>query len=184
MTVGSELGRREDLFELVEHRRGSSRRGGRWRPAPARRRRAAAARRCAASARRRTPYTTGLRPSRDLRRRSRRSATAGTWCSRDDLLGQLERGQRLEQREQRAAEQARLLAGDHGDGRADRRAAAPRRRARAGAPRRSCCAAMHRGDLAALPGVTPAWRAIASAHAARSAGSPAKNGATARKSKA
>ena len=58
------------------------------------------------------------------------------------LFGELQRGERLEQREQRSAEEARLLAGDESRRSCDRRAAPPRRRARAGACRRSCCAAM------------------------------------------
>ena len=52
-----------------------------------------------------------------------------------DLLGELERGQRLEQREQRTAEEPGLLAGDDGDraavGEQPRRLARARRRAAA-----------------------------------------------------
>ena len=46
------------------------------------------------------------------------------------LLGELDRRQRLEQREERAAEQARLLAGDDGDRPSGRPAVAPASRAR------------------------------------------------------
>ena len=50
-----------------------------------------------------------------------------------DLLGQLDRRERLQQREQRAAEEPRLLAGDDRDG-AGVRQAGGRRRSRAAAP--------------------------------------------------
>ena len=44
------------------------------------------------------------------------TATAGTPCSRSHLLGESKRGQCFQQREERSAKQARLLAGDDGNG--------------------------------------------------------------------
>ena len=100
-------------FELVERRRdGSSRRTAQ--PARGPPRVAAAAPRSAASAPRRRPCTTAPRPSRDLRHRSRKPRPRHA-CRRH-LFGELDRGERLEQREEWSAEQSRLLAGDDGDG--------------------------------------------------------------------
>ncbi len=96
------------------------------------------------------------------------------------LLGEPERRDRLEQREQRPAKQPGLLSRDDGDGRGvgqclagfdgtRRGAAEPLLRAddRRNLGRRRLCVCA---------------RAIACAHAARSDGSPEKNGATAEKS--
>ena len=119
-------------------RRRCDRRARRWRPAPARRRAAPAATTVrGVERRRRTPYTTGLRPSRDPRRRSRRPRRPARCARATTCSASLMRGQRLEQREQRAAEEPGLLAGDDGDRAADRRAARPARAraaARRGAP--------------------------------------------------
>ena len=98
-----------------------------------------------------------------------------------DLLGELERGERLEQREQRSAEEPGLLAGDDGD-----RLAIGEQRARFAGARRRLAPLLLRGDHArdvvAAAFVAPACGRSRRAQAPRSAGSPAKNGATAGKS--
>ena len=103
------------------------------------------------SARRRAPYTTALRPSRGPRRRSRRPAPRARGGPAD-LLRELHRGERLQQREQRAAEQPGLLAGDDCHG---RRVGEPRCRRRWPPPGRAALLLLrqHAGDLGGRPHV-------------------------------
>ena len=91
-------------------------RGGRWRPGPVRRRGAPAATRVRGVSslvehRTRSHFLPVVILGVDPEDRDRRHLVVAR-----DLLGELERRERLEQREQRAAEEARLLAGDDGDG--------------------------------------------------------------------
>ena len=91
------------------------------------------------------------------------------------------RGQRFEQREQRTAEQAGLLAGDDGD-RAAIGEQLRRPRARAAARRGAPAARAITAAISSRRRSCACVRAIAAAQAPRSAGSPEKNGATDRKS--
>ena len=145
----TELGRPAGSFELVERGQDRSRRGGRSRPAPGLRR-----------PRRGSETVRGVEVVVEDRARADLVPVVILGVDPEDgdgrhavvarhLLGELERGERLEQREQRAAEQSGLLAGDDRDRAADRRAAAPLRRARGGACRRSLLRRDDRGDLGA-----------------------------------
>ena len=93
---------------------------------------------CGAAATRRGRRTTSLRPNHDPRRQSRRARRWGR-RARLDVLGELDGRESLQQREERAPEQSRLLAGDHRNVLGSRRRPAAVTAA-AGAPRRCCCA--------------------------------------------
>ena len=162
----------------VEDVRRSDRRAPRWRPAPAS---------PAGRSGRATVRQVRSLASKTVHDRTssqswssasiQKTATAGTPWSPRHLVGELQRRDRLEERVDRTAEEARLLAGQDGDGPRRRRAARPaaaRLGGRAAAP---LLLADGLGQLLAIVADAPACGRSPQPTRTRPIGSPAKNGA-------